>query len=137
MPFFNPAKPGSAMARYNRRIWILMPIYAVLVFGVALLIKHVIPPGPWRYLAAVLPMPPLLGVIVAIGLDVREETDEFRRAIYVQSMLWGLGFILVLTTIWGFLENLANAPHVELWWIFPVYSFAQGVSRHFIARWYR
>jgi hypothetical protein len=127
----------SAIRRYQARSWTLMAVYVVAVFTVALLIKHVIPPGPWRYAAALLPAVPLVGVIVSVGLYVREEADEFRRAVYVQSMLWGLGLVLVLSTVWGFLELLADAPHVEGWWVFPIYCVAQAVARHGIARWYR
>jgi len=76
-------------------------------------------------------------VIAAIGAYLVEEADEFRRATYVQSMLWALGLVLALTTVWGFLELLAGAPHLELWWIFPIYSVAQDVAHHLVRRRYR
>jgi len=132
-----PPKSSSAMRRYQQRFWPLMAGYAVLVFGVAFLVKHARPPAPWLYVAAVLPALPLLGVIAVIGLYVHEEADEFRRATYVQGMLWSLGLVLAFTTVWGFLELLANAPHLELWWIFPIYCVGQGVAHHLVRRWYR
>jgi hypothetical protein len=125
------------MQRYLFRTWSLGAVYLVVVLATALLIKHVIPPGPWRYVAAVVPTVPLIGVIAAIGLYLREETDEFRRNVYAQSMLWGLGVVLVLTSIWGFLESLAGAPHIAAWWVFPIYSVSQDAARHVIGRWYR
>ena len=132
-----PQPKSLAMRRYLRRTWSLFAVYMVIVFTVALLIKHAIPPGFWRYVAAVVPTVPLIGVIAAIGLYLHEETDEFRRNLYAQSMLWGLGVVLVLTSVWGFLEMLADAPHIAAWWVFPIYSVAQDAARHLIARRYR
>jgi hypothetical protein len=74
---------------------------------------------------------------VAKAFYLVEEADEFRRAIYVQSMLWGLGFVLALTTLWGFLELLAGAPHIAAWWVFPIYAVAQDAAHHVVRRWYR
>lgn len=128
---------STAMRRYQRRTFSLMAIYVVIVLSVALLMKHAIPPGVWRYVAAIVPALPLLGVIAAIGLYLREETDEFRRNLYAQSMLWGLALVLVVTTVWGFLETLAGAPHIPAWWVFPIYCVAQDAARHLIARRYR
>ena len=31
----------------------------------------------------------------------------------VQSMLWGLAFVLAVTTVWGFLETMAGAAHIH------------------------
>lgn len=133
----SPQSWSPAMRRYQLRFWPLMAVYAVIVIGVAFLIKHAPPPGAWRYLAAAIPAVPLIGVIVAIGLYLVEEADEFRRATYVQSMLWALGLVLAVTTVWGFLELLADAPHLQPWWIFPIYSVTQDLAHHLIRRWYR
>lgn len=128
---------SPALKRYHSRFWILMTVYVVTVFGVALLIKHTALPASLRYLAAIVPALPLVGVIVAMGLYVRDETDEFRRAVYVQSLLWSLGFLLCATTVWGFLELLADAPHMEPWWNYPIFAVGQGVATVFIRRRYR
>jgi len=128
---------SPAMKRYQTRFWALTAAYAVAIFGVAFLIKFASPPAPWRYAAAVVPAAPLVGIIIAMGLYVRDETDEFRRAVYVQSMLWSLGFVLCATTIWGMLELLADAPHLQPWWNYPMFAVGQGVAQVFIRRSYR
>lgn len=127
---------SPARRRYQMRFWPLMALYAVLILGVALLIKHAPPPGAWRYVAAAAPALPIIGIIVVFGLYLGEITDEFRRAVIVQSMLWSLGLVLAFSTVWGFLELLADAPHLQLWWIFPIYSVGQGVAEHLIRRRY-
>jgi hypothetical protein len=125
---------SPAMRRYQRRFWPLMAAYVVLIIGVSWMIKHSPPPGAWRYLAAAAPALPLVGVIAVFGLYLREIADEFRRAVIVQSMLWALGLVLAFSTVWGFLEMLADAPHLQPWWIFPIYCVGQGVAEHII-RW--
>ena len=129
-----PSSWSPAMRRYQQRFWPLMLAYLVLTFGVAWMIKHAPPPGFWRYLAAAAPALPIVGVIVVFGLYLGEITDEFRRAVIVQSMLWSLGLVLAFCSVWGFLEMLADAPHLALWWVFPIYCVGQGVAEHII-RW--
>lgn len=132
------SKPWSpAMRRYQHRFWPLMATYAVLILGVAWMVKHDPPPGFWRYPLAVAPAIPIIGVIAVFGLYLGEITDEFRRAVIVQSMLWSLGVVLAFSTVWGFLELLAGAQHLELWWIFPIYCVGQSVAEHIIGRRYR
>lgn len=128
---------SPAMRRYQLRFWPMIAVYAVLLLAAARLIKHGPDIGAWRYAAALVPALPLAAIIISIGLYVREEADEFRRATYVHSMLWGLGVILMLTTVWGFLELLTDAPHLAPWWIFPIYCVAQDAAHHLIRRWYR
>ena len=60
------------------------------------------------YLLAVLPALPLVGSLVIVGLYIAEESDEFERSILVQSMLWGLGGALSVSTVWGFLSDFAK-----------------------------
>jgi len=127
---------SPAMRRYQQRFWPLMAGYAVLIFGAAWLIKHGPPLGAWRYAVAIAPALPLIGVFAAFGLYLGD-MEEFRRWVVVQSMLWAIGLVLAFTTVWGFLEMLAGAPHLELWWIFPIYSVTQGLAQPLISRRYR
>jgi len=124
------------MKRYQQRFWPLMALYAVLILSMSWMIRHAPPPKPWFYLAAAAPAIPIIGVIAVFGAYVSEE-EEFRRMIIVRSMLWALGLVLAVSTVWGFLETLAGAPHLPLWWVFPVYCIGQGVAQPLIARRYR
>ena len=50
--------------------------------------------GVVAYALAVLPALPVVGMAVAVGLYFREETDEFERAVRVESALWATGVTL-------------------------------------------
>lgn len=126
---------SPAMKRYQGRFWPLMAAYTVLILGAAWLIKHGPPLGAWRYLVAVAPSVPLIGVFAAFGFYLGD-MEEFRRWIVVQSMLWAIGLVLTFCTVWGFLEMLAGAPHLELWWVFPIYSVTQGAAQTLVSRRY-
>ena len=128
---------SPARRRYLVRMFPLMAIYVALILGMAWMIKHAPPPGIWRYVAAAVPAVPLIAIIAAFGVYITEITDEFRRMVVVYSMLWALGLVLAFSTVWGFLETLADAPHLPMWWIFPIYCVAQGLAQPLIARRYR
>ncbi len=72
-------------------------------------------------------------MVAAMGLYLREETDEFERAVNVEGALWATGGILAVTTMWGFAELLAGAPRLPLWLLFPawavMFSFGVMISR--------
>src|SRR5271167_4667136 len=102
----------------NRRYVIRMLVVAVLciVFArVAASVFHYFhPTGITAYLVAILPALPIVGAIVCTGLYLAEEKDEFQRNLLVQSMLGGIGGTLAVTTIWGYLEDFAKAPRLDL-----------------------
>jgi hypothetical protein len=83
--------------------------------------------GTPRYLIALLPSIPLAGVIALVAQAISTETDEFQRAIWAEAVLWGTGATMVATTVWGFLE-MAGAPHVPLYWVFPFLTGATLVA---------
>ena len=75
---------------------------------------------------------PLIGSLAIVGLYIAEESDDFERSIIVQSMLWGLGGALSVSTIWGSLEDFANAPHISTFYIFLFFWIFMGISQPFI-----
>jgi hypothetical protein len=68
---------------------------------------------------------------------VATEPDEFARSLMVQSMLWGLGVTLSVTTVWGFMENFAAAPHLDLYLVFPLFMIAFGLAQPLVRARYR
>jgi hypothetical protein len=80
---------------------------------------------------------PLIGALAIVGLYIAEESDEFERSIIVQSMLWGLGAALSISTIWGSLEDFANAPHISTFYVFLFFWIFMGLSQPFIRLRYR
>ena len=123
--------------RRNRRTVSAASIYVVLLLGVVWL--HALHPvhGALAYALAVLPAIPVVGMVVAMGLYFREETDEVERSIRIENALWATGGTLALVTVWGFAELLAGAPHVGAWIWFPVWAVFGSVADFFIRRRYR
>lgn len=126
--------PNSpAMRRYMRRFWPLIIGYVVL----ALVVDRVLPAASSEaltYALALLTTAPLVAIIAALGAYLLEEDDEFLRARMVENLLWGLGAVLVISTVMGVLEISAGAPRLPLHWLFPIFSAVVGVAE-LIGRW--
>src|SRR5262245_32967212 len=108
-------RSSSAHGRYNRRLFGSMFLYVAVLLPCVWLIKHAPPPGALRYAAALAPALPLLGAIYAMGAYLLEETDEFRRSMFAQALLWGTGLTLAFTTVWGFLQEFSDVPQFSLY----------------------
>jgi cobalamin synthase len=127
----------SALARRNRRTMRATAIYAVLLTAVVWLSRLHPVHGPLAYALALLPAIPVVAMVAAIGLYFREETDEFERAVRTENALWATGVTLGISTVWGFAEMLAGAPHVDSYIWFPVWAVSGGIAEFFVRRRYR
>lgn len=124
---------SEATKRYAGRFASGMVIYVITILASVWLLSNYATDGALKYALAVAPALPILYVLYAMGRFLVEEPDEFGRATLAQAMLWGLELILALTTVWGFLEENAGAPHFPLYMVFPVFCGGMGVS-HLIVR---
>jgi hypothetical protein len=134
MQCFPVTKAGR---RYVYRLAPTMALYLVFLFIAKWSFHHLHPTGLVVYVLAVLPALPLIGALAVVGLYIAEESDEFERTIIVQSMLWGLGGALSVSTIWGSLEDFANAPHLSTFYLFLFFWILMGLSQPFIRMRYR
>jgi hypothetical protein len=132
-----PCYRSKAGRRYVYRLAPTMLVYIAFLFIAQWTFHHHHPTGLLVYLLAVLPALPLIGSLALVGLYITEESDEFERSIIVQSMLWGLGGALSVGTIWGFLEDFANAPHISIFHVYLFFWIFMGISQPFIRRRYR
>ncbi len=130
-------KIGPVMRRYRRRLAAAMLTYTVVLIASLWLLRGAHLAGPLLWIVAAAPAVPILGVLVAMGLYLREEPDEFERMIHVEAMLWGLGAVLAVTTVWGFLSNANVVPAPPLFLVFPLFCLAWGFSQPFIRRRYQ
>jgi hypothetical protein len=128
---------SKAGRRYIYRLFPMMLLYIFFLIFAKWAFHHSHPTGLVVYLLAALPALPLVGTLAVVGLYIVEESDEFERSIIVQSMLWGLGGALSLSTIWGFLEDFANAPHVSTFYVYIFFWIFMGISQPFIRMRYR
>jgi hypothetical protein len=110
-----------AARRYLRRFVPLMIAYAIAVVGVSFWFTHGGPSGWLRYAAAVLPALPIVGVIAAMGAFIVEQKDEYQRMLMVRNCLYGIGFALSVSTVWGFLQTYGLAPDYPGWAAFVLF----------------
>jgi hypothetical protein len=69
----------------------------------------------------VLPALPILWWLAELGRFLAAEKDEFQRNLLVQCLLAGTGGVLATTTVWGYLEDFARAPHLDLVYVCPIF----------------
>jgi hypothetical protein len=107
---------NPAQRRYNNRVLGLSLAYAGALIGVSLVFRSSPPSGPTAFLLALLPALPLVGIFIAMGRYLVEEGDEYLRAIETRKALIASGFMLIVTTCWGFLQSFGQLPHVDFYW---------------------
>ena len=117
------------MARYNSR-FMLATLGYVLGMLVAISIHNSgMPVGPLAYAVPLLPTLPALAMIFVMGRYLVEETDEYLRHRASLSAIIGLGVVLVLGTVWGFLETFGLVPHIWAWWVVPAWAIGLGIGQ--------
>ena len=119
---------NPAARRFMWHLAITMVLYVAFLVLALVIFIHYRPTGPLAWLLAVLPALPVIGQLAVFGLYLAEEKDEFMRNLQIQAMLWGIGATLAVTTVWGFLENFAQVPHLYLYVVYPLFWFFVGIS---------
>lgn len=128
---------GPVMKRYRRRLAVAMMTYFLFLISSLSLLRGDHLTGPLLWIVAAAPAIPILGVLVVMGLYLKEEPDEFERMIHVEAMLWGLGAVLGVSTVWGFLANAEVVPKPPIFLVFPLFCLAWGFSQPIIRRRYQ
>ena len=123
--------------RYVVRMWVAAGLCITFSLVASLSFKLGHPHGVLAYLIAMLPALPIGGALVGTGVYLGEEKDEFQRNLLVQALLGGTGGILAATTAWGYLEDFAHAPHLDLVWVYPAFWLFAGISYAVVWRRYR
>jgi hypothetical protein len=80
------------------------------------LFRHNHPAGLVAFLLALLPALPLVGIFLAMGRYLVEERDEYLRMTVARQSLVATGFMLIVTTCWGFLQSFGQLPNVDFYW---------------------
>src|SRR5262245_9904943 len=97
-------------AKYGVSMLISLGLYAiVLVLSLSLLKAGV--EGAWKYVVAVLPVLPALGIPLAVVSYCRA-MDELQLRIQLESLAFGFALTAVATFTYGFLQN-AGLPDVS------------------------
>ena len=125
---------SAALMRYNIRMLIASGAYtAGMLFAVSVY-NHGMPSGAAAYVIALLPTVPALGMILVMGRYLVEETDEYLRHRASLCAMIGLGCVLVLGTVWGFLETFGLVPHIWAWWVVPVWAIGLAIGQGILGR---
>ena len=119
---------SPAIKRYNQRVLGLSALYAGLLIGAGYLFRQHDVTGPAAYVVAVLPALPIVGIFVAIGRYLHEESDEYLRMLMIRQTLWASGFALSLATIWGFLESFDLVGHIESYYVAVLWFGGLGLG---------
>jgi hypothetical protein len=101
---------SPAIRKYLIRLFVLMTIYLVTLFGAVTAFKSHSVSGIPAYALAVLPALPIIGVFWAVMRLLIEEPDEFVKLMHVRQCLVATGFCLTVMTIWEFLQNFDLVP---------------------------
>jgi hypothetical protein len=110
------------MRRYMMRIMPASLLY-VIVFSLAGEFHREASPTGWVvWVLAVASCIPVLYLIRAILLYLKEEDDEFQRDLQLRAFVLATGLSLALCTVWGFLEIFSLAPHIQPWAVFPLWA---------------
>jgi hypothetical protein len=128
---------NPAVGRYVVRMLIVAAMCVLFSVVTALVFRLLHPRGAFSYLLAVLPSLPIMGALVYTGVYLAEEKDEFQRNLLVQSLLGGTGGILALVTAWGYMEDFAHIPHLDLIWVYPLFWLFAVISYMFVKARYR
>jgi hypothetical protein len=118
----------AASKRYNWRVVWLSLFYAASLIAAVYGFKHQLVPDMFRYVVAMLPALPIIGIFAAIGRYLVEEQDEYVRMLMVRQTLWASGFALSLATVWGFLENFDLVGHADGYYVVIAWFFGLGVG---------
>lgn len=122
---------SPAMRTYNRRMIVASLTYvAVLLVGVGIAV-YLAPPTALRVLLAIIVALPVLLVIRAMALLLRDETDEYLRMRIVEQTLIATGFLLVAASLYGFLNAFDLAPRLDAYLVVPVWAVGLGIGRLF------
>jgi len=93
--------------RSLRTIEIMMGIcIALSILLQAILERHNLS-TPVRYGIALLAIAPIIPTILLIARYLRGEKDEYMRKLVVESMLWGLSFVLIADTFISYIGPLS------------------------------
>ena len=74
---------------------------------------------------------PVIGQIWAT-LSLMRESDEFVRAVVAKQFILAAGLAMAISSVWGFGESYAAAPHIPAWIIYPLFWACFGVVAPFI-----
>ncbi|MGA3344087.1 MAG: hypothetical protein ABSC76_04370 [Terracidiphilus sp.] len=128
---------NPANRNYHIRLFAVMALYALALIATSQGFDLFHLTGALAYLLALLPALPVVATIAVIGLYLAEQKDEFLRGLLIESMLWGVGATLALTTVWGSLQKFAHIRGLDLFLVYPICCVFVYLARFIVKLRYR
>ncbi len=128
--------PTPATRTYLVRFWSAMALYLALVGLQSYLFAHAGLSGLPRIAVSLLPVLPVAFIAYAVVENLRR-LDELERKVQFEAMAIAFGITSVLSIAYGFLENGAGAPPINLVWVWAVLGLSWLVCYLIVRRWYR
>jgi hypothetical protein len=122
------ANRSRAWVRYNWRVVWMSLLYCAFLIPAVYGFKHQLITGGLRYLVAVLPALPIIGIFGAMGRYLVEEPDEYVRMLMVRQTLWASAFSLSIATVYGFLSNFGLVGRADGYWMVVLWFFGLGLG---------
>jgi hypothetical protein len=122
---------SKAMRAYNQRVLIASLTYVAMLFSGIWIANHYHPSAPVRVILAIAVAAPVIFIIRAMALLLKEETDEYLRTRLVEQSLLATGFLLTAGTLYGFLNAFDLAPRIDAYWVVPIWALGLAVGRLF------
>jgi len=121
--------PTQAGQRYVRRFVPITMIYGFMI-AVNVVATAKLAPGPILAAAlAILTALPVLGMIVVLGIYLRDETDEFQRDRHIVAMMVATGVLLALTSVLGMLQYAKLVGDLQVFLAFPIWCAVWGITQ--------
>ena len=117
-----------AQRKFRVRSLVAATLTVFFAFVAAGVFRRFHPHGVVAYLVAILPALPIVWVLIETGRLLAAAKDEFQRNMLVQCLLGGIGGTLAVTTVWGYMEDFAHAPRLDLIWIYPIFWLFVGIA---------
>ncbi len=122
-----------AAQRYLRRFAVVTLAYVLLIAANVGVSRALDPSQTVLGLMAILTALPIIGMLVVLGVYLREESDEFVRDRIILSMLIGLGVLLSLSSILGMLQFEGLVGELPVFLAFPIWCGAWGIAQSVLA----
>jgi hypothetical protein len=110
--------PAIVNKKFRIRATLFMGAYvAVNIAAITGAFDGMKPPGTWAF--ALVVAAPVIGHIWAFLVWMRD-SDEFVRTLAAKRFIVATGVMLAITSIWGFMELYAKAPHISAAMVYPL-----------------
>ena len=122
---------GNAARNYLKRMVIVSLSYVGSLFAAVSLIEEGDPVTPLSIAIAIVPGLAVAGYFWAMGKFMLEQKDEFMRMLMVRQTLVATAFAFSIASVYGFLENFGQVPHVDAFWWPTAFFFGLGIGAIF------